>query len=166
MNKLVFIFFFVLNHQLYLSAQSINGMAHQENYKLHIHKTIEPIKLDGQLAETIWKECELATDFTNWVPQDIGKPKRQTETRVTYNNQYLYIGITGFDTSYDIIKTLKRDAEIGASDGIGITIDAMNERTSGFVFVLNTMNVQAEDVVSGNNPNNDWSWDNKWFSAT
>ena len=166
MNKFVFIFLFVLNYQLYLTAQTVNGIEHQKNYQLHIHKTTEPVNLDGELAEMIWKEADVAADFSNWVPQDIGKPKRQTEVRLTYNKQYLYIGVTGFDTSYDIIKTLKRDAEIGASDGIGITIDAMNERTSGFVFVLNTMNVQAEDVVSGNNPDNDWSWDNKWFSAT
>ena len=166
MLKLVSIFLFVLNYQSYLSAQGINGIEHQKKYQLHIHKTAEPIKLDGELSESIWKQTEVATDFSNWVPQDIGRPKRQTEVRVFYNNQYIYFGVTGFDTTYDIIKTLKRDAEIGSSDGVGITIDPINERTSGFVFILNTKNVQAEAVIWGGSPDDDWSWDNKWLSAT
>ena len=124
MHKLVTIFLFVLNYQLSLSAQGINGIEYQKKYQLHMHKTAEPIKFDGELSESIWKQAEVATNFSNWVPQDIGKPKRQTEVRVCYNNQYIYFGVTGFDTTYDIIKTLKRDAEIGSSDGVGITVDA------------------------------------------
>src|SRR5215208_6508024 len=146
MNRLLLILFFIICLKN-LVAQNINGIEHQKNYQLHIHKTKEAIKLDGELSDTAWKYAEVATGFYNWIPQDIGKPKKQTEARVTYNDQYLYIGITGFDTSYDIIKTLKRDAEVGSSDGVGITIDAINERTSGFVFVLNTMTVQEEALV-------------------
>ncbi len=166
MKRIILILLFVTRCNLFLIAQSINGIEHQNKYLLHIHKTPEKIKLDGELNETVWKDAEVATDFSNWVPQDIGKPKRETEVRTTYNDQYLYIGVTGFDTSYDVIKTLKRDAEIGSSDGIGIVLDAINQRTSGFAFVLNTMNVQAEDGISGNKAYNDWSWDNKWFSST
>lgn len=165
MKEILSITFLITGCNLSLIAQSINGIEHQRNYFLHIHKISEKIELDGDLNETVWKYAEVATNFSNWTPQDIGKPKRETEVRITYNDQYLYIGITGYDTTYDIIKTLKRDAEIRTSDGIGIVLDPINERSNGFVFVLNTMNVQAEDVISPNSDNN-WSWDNKWFSAT
>lgn len=161
----VLILLFVVFTSTNIAAQSINGIAHQEHYRLHIRKTSEPVKSDGELTEQVWKEAEVATGFTNWSPQDIGNPKRQTEVRVTYNSQALFFAFTGYDTTYDIIKTLKRDAEIGASDGVAIVLDPVNQRTNGFVFVLNTMNVQAEDVVSASNPDNNWSWDNKWFSA-
>ena len=164
--QFVLLVFFSAGFNLYLQAQS-PGLENQKQFQIHIRKTNEIIKLDGDLNEGAWEAAEKATDFSNWIPTDAGFPKRQTECRLTYNNEYLYIGVILYDTNYYIVKTLKRDAELGQSDGLGILLDPTNEHTNGYTFLVNALNVQAEDVIVGSGINDlDLSWDNKWLSAT
>ena len=164
--QFVLLVFFSAGFNLYLQAQS-PGLENQKQFQIHIRKTNEIIKLDGDLNEGAWEAAEKATDFSNWIPTDAGFPKRQTECRLTYNNEYLYVGVILYDTNYYIVKTLKRDAELGQSDGLGILLDPTNQHTNGYTFLVNALNVQAEDVIVGSGINDlDLSWDNKWLSAT
>jgi len=143
------------------------GLENQNQYQLHIHKTNEVLKIDGELNEGVWRTTEMATNFINWSPTDVGVPKRPTECMLTYNNEYLYIGIILYDTDYYVIKTLKRDKEVGASDVWGIVLDPMNQHLNGYTFLANAMNAQTEDVILDGGRNDvDFSWDNKWLSAT
>lgn len=144
----------------------VAGLENQKQYQVHIHKAATPVKLDGELDDAVWQNAEKARGFINWQPSDVGNPKRQTEFMLTYNNQHLYVGIKLFDTSFYVIKTLKRDAEVGESDVIGINFDPTNQHTNGYTFIVNAFNVQAEDVITGGGVNDiDFSWDNKWVSA-
>jgi hypothetical protein len=164
--QFVLLLFFSAGSGLYLQAQS-PGLENQNQFQVHIRKTNEIIKLDGNLDEATWQAAEKTTNFFNWVPTDAGFPKRQTECRLTYNNEYLYIGVILYDTNYYIVKTLKRDAEVGQSDVIGIVLDPTNQHTNGYTFLVNAFNVQAEDIiVSGGTNDLDLSWDNKWLSET
>ena len=164
--QFVLLLFFVAGSNLYLHAQC-PGLENQKQFQIHINKTNETIKLDGELEETPWIIAEKATNLSNWVPTDVGYPKRQTEFSLTYNAQYLYIGVLLYDTDYYVIKTLKRDAEVGKSDVFGIVLDPMNQHTNGYTFLVNAFNVQTEDVITGGGTNEvDLSWDNKWLSAT
>lgn len=143
------------------------GLENQNQYQIHICKTSEPIKIDGELNEEVWKTAEAATHFINWSPSDVGVPKRQTECRLTYNDEHLYVSILLYDTNYYVIKTLKRDKEVGASDVWGIVLDPMNQHLNGYAFLANAMNAQTEDVILDGGRNDvDFSWDNKWLSAT
>ena len=146
--QFVLLLFFVAGSNLYLHAQS-PGLENQKQFQIHINKTNETIKLDGELEETPWINAEKATNLSNWVPTDVGYPKRQTEFSLTYNAQYLYIGVLLYDTDYYVIKTLKRDAEVGKSDVFGIVLDPMNQHTNGYTFLVNAFNVQTEDVITG-----------------
>lgn len=151
---------------LSLKAQ-VAGLENQKQYQVHISRTTAAIKLDGELDDAGWANAETATNFINWSPSDVGKPKRQTEFKLTYNEQYLYIGVKLYDTNYYVIKTLKRDAEVGESDVFGINLDPTNQHTNGYSFLVNAFNVQAEDVITSGGTNElDFSWDNKWLSAT
>src|ERR1041385_2081871 len=84
---------------IHLSGQ-VAGLENQNQYNIHIHKTRENIRIDGELTEEVWKSAEAATHFMNWVPTDIGFPKRQTEVRLTYDNEYIYIGVILYDTNH------------------------------------------------------------------
>jgi Domain of unknown function (DUF5916)/Carbohydrate family 9 binding domain-like len=164
--QFVLLLFFSVGSGLYLQAQTA-GLENQNQFKVHIHKTNAGIKIDGELNEPAWDNAEKATNFSNWSPTDEGYPKRQTEFRLTYNDQNLYIGVILYDTSYYVIKTLKRDAEVGQSDVLGLVLDPMNQHTNGYTFLVNAFNVQAEDVITGGGTSDvDLSWDNKWISAT
>lgn len=150
----------------YLMAQINGGSNYQNEYKVAIKKTTETIKLDGELNEAIWQTAEGATDFWNKSPTDEGKPKRKTKAMLTYDGVNLYVAAIIYDTMPYVIPTLKRDAQVQQSDGFGVFLDPVNQHTNGFYFRVNPLNVQAEDLVSANSESNDFSWDNKWFSAT
>lgn len=145
-----------------------DGMKFQEQFQVPLSKAKGTIKVDGILNENDWQVAGKAEDFFMKWPNDIGKPKRQTEVRVTYDEQFLYFGIKAIDTNYHIVQTLKRDQGFFDSDAVTIALDPVNQRTNGFLFSITPYNVQSEDlVVVGTGPDNlQFSWDNKWYSAT
>ena len=147
-------------------AQLKDGLNYQNEYKLTIKKTAETIKLDGELNETVWQTADIATDFWNKFPTDEGRPNRQTKVMLSYDAVNLYVAAVVYDTAPYVSPTLKRDLFTRQSDGFGIFLDPVNQRTNGFYFRVTPMNVQADDLITANTDNNDFSWDNKWFSAT
>jgi len=130
-------------------------------------KAIDPIKIDGVLNEASWQNAETIKNFWQKEPLDTGHARRDTEVRMTYDDNFLYVGIINYDTSYYVIQTLKRDIDPGSSDGVAIILDPVNARTNGFLFVVNPYNVQAEDLLTASAGGDiNFSWDNKWFSQT
>jgi hypothetical protein len=167
MRKICFIviFFFLT---VVLPAQNINNSNYQQEYQLRIAKTADAIKIDGELNETSWQTAHAIKNFWQKFPVDTGRAQRQTEVRVTYDANFLYVGVINYDTSYYVIQTLKRDVDPGESDGFGVVLDPLNGRSNGFLFTVNPFNVQAEDQLSdgGGGGEINFSWDNKWFSQT
>ena len=144
-----------------------DGMKFQEQFQLQIKKTTGTIKIDGMLDEKDWIEAGEAKDFFMKWPNDVGRPKRKTFVKVTYDNQFIYFGIKAMDTSFYIAQTLKRDQGFFDSDAVSIALDPVNQRTNGFVFSITPYNVQSEDLVNaGSGTELNFSWDNKWYSAT
>lgn len=137
----------------------------QQEYQLHIKKTNKPIKIDGKLNEDVWSDAQTTTPFWKKFPNDDGRPTRQTEVKVTYDNKFLYIGITAYDSGKLFAQTLKRDFGHDGNDGIGIVLDPNNQHINGFFFVVSAFNGQSEDQLPLNSDGS-WSWDNKWYSAT
>jgi Domain of unknown function (DUF5916)/Carbohydrate family 9 binding domain-like len=150
------------------SVAAQNGMQFQEQFQVNIGKTSSPLKIDGILDEADWQRAGIAKDFFMKWPNDEGRPKRQTEVRICYDQQFLYLGIKAMDTNYYIAQTLKRDQGMYESDAVSIAIDPVNQRTNGFIFSITPYNVQTEDLVTVGQSDEQmsFSWDNKWFSAT
>ena len=139
----------------------------QKNFQYGIQPTTNKIKIDGVLSESVWTTSQVAKDFKKKYPNDIGDPKRQTEVRITFDNENLYFAFKVYDSGTAIIKGLKRDIGHDGNDGIGIILDPQNRKTNGFYFVVNALNVQSDDQLSNSFEDGpSWSWDSKWFSAT
>lgn len=160
--------FIVLLLAISMTGLAQNGLLFQEQFKLHIKRSPVAIKIDGILDEASWNQSEQTSDFFMKYPNDEGRPKRQTYVKMTYDDQFIYIGFKSIDTNYQVAQTLKRDQQFFDSDAIAVAIDPVNQRTNGFLFVLTAYNVQTEDQISaGTQPEGmSYSWDNKWFSAT
>ncbi len=167
--KGTFLFYSILL-VIQVGAQSSNASieSFQKDYQLHITKITVPIKLDGEFNEAAWQNLDTSSPFWLKFPTDIGKPQRQTTVKVAYDDKFIYFGFTCYDSTKPFISSLKRDIGHDGSDGVGIILDPTNQRTNGFVFVVNALNAQSEDQLpfpdGGGTPA--WSWDNKWFSAT
>lgn len=161
--------FFIYIATLLLSigsfAQTISS--YQLQYQYNLKPFNSNIKIDGILDESVWTTAEVAQNFSKKYPNDIGDPKRKTEVRMTYDKDNLYFAFKVYDSGTAIISSLKRDGGHDGNDCVGIVLDPLNKKTSGFFFVVNALNVQSEDQLSnGFGDRLSMSWDSKWFSAT
>ncbi len=157
--------FCILLFQQFIYSQQTDGVTVQKNYQIHILKTNEPIKIDGELTENVWSTTGSTSPFFKKYPDDKGSPKRKTEVKTTYDDKFLYIAFISYDSGKVFSQTLKRDFGHDGNDGVAIVIDPTNQRSNGFFFVVNVYNAQSEDQLPLSN-DAPWSWDNKWYSAT
>ena len=164
-NRILYILILTWCH-LNLYAQ--DGLKFQEQFQINIAKAGSPIKIDGMLDEATWSGIEQTENFWRKWPNDIGLPKRQTYVKMSYDDNFLYIAVKAMDTNYYVAQTLKRDQGFLMSDAIAIAIDPVNQRTNGFLFSVTPYNVQSEDLISSGVASDEinFSWDNKWYSAT
>ncbi len=140
-----------------------------QNGSYHIKKTQQSIAIDGKLDEPAWQETQMATNFYQYFPTDSVLANSQVEIRMTYDDNFLYIGakMENLTTDRDYaVPSLRRDFR-GNFDGLTIEIDPFQDNTNAFQFGINPYGVQREGLIAnGGNRGNDLSlsWDNKWFA--
>lgn len=166
---LLILFILFVSNESYAQPGSI-----RQDYQINPKPTSEKMIIDGVLNEEVWADAAIAKDFVYCYPVD-GEPvprELQTEVRVTYNSQYIYFGITCYGSDDYVIQTLKRDKELPQSDGFGLVLDPVNEKTNGYLFGVNAAGAQTEALFPSrigprdeNGPSGlNEAWDNKWFS--
>jgi hypothetical protein len=142
----------------------------QAQDSLHIKRTIKPIKIDGLLDDEGWQNAQMVSDFTQFFPSDTSKAEARTEVRMTYDDQFVYVGAKVYaykGKGNYVTPSLRRDYRGEANDGFTITIDAFQDKTNAVLFGTNPFGVQREGlIVNGGTNRNDFdqAWDNKWFS--
>jgi hypothetical protein len=147
-------------------GQQRDGETFQKDYQVHITRTAEPVKIDGELDESIWRTTPPLSSFWKKFPNDEGKAITKTEARIAYDDKFLYVAFTVYDSGKVFIQSLKRDVGHDGNDCVALILDPVNKRTNGFFFVVNAFNAQSEDQISGTGERITFSWDNKWYSAT
>lgn len=155
-----------LLHCCCLLAQEKPSIDYQQQFQLHINKAAGPIKIDGELDEADWQHAEKTSPFWRKYPSDHVAPKKQTEVKVSYDEQFIYFAFVAYDDGTRVVQSLKRDGGHESNDAVGIVLDPINQRTSGFYFVVNPYNAQSDDQLNGGSMPLTMSWDNKWYSAT
>ncbi len=144
-------------------AQTAVSVPDDESYALHISRTKTAIKLDGRLDEPDWQTARVANRFFLNFPFDTAFAQLPTNVRVTFDANFLYIGVvvTQPRNSY-ITRSLKRDFDRGTSDVFAINIDPFKDRLNGFHFAISPYGVQREGMIS-NGSDISFDWDNKWY---
>ena len=140
------------------------------SYQLKESRSQE-IRIDGVLDESEWGSITTFSKFINKWPVDSGLAQAQTEVKLTYDDNFLYISAVNYQKREDlVIQTLKRDNEQGhwGSDGFTFVVDPLNQRSNGFLFGVNAGGAQTEGslALQGTQTRADFSWDNKWYSST
>lgn len=178
-NRIVLILFFCLANYWGSFAQNGISVSLKDQYQLHIRKAAEKIIVDGNLQEVDWQIADAAKDFWMCYPVDNKRvaPEIQTEVRLTYDDNFIYVGAICYGPNDYIIPTLKRDSrEFWSGDAFAVLFDPVNEATNGFNFAVNPAGVQVEMLVSGRTGTRssplsggggssgiNTAWDNKWF---
>ena len=136
--------------------------------KLKIKKFHGEIVLDGVLDEQAWKEADVADNWYQNFPVDSMPSPFQTEARMTFNDEFLYVSFVCFDDDTpDVVSTLRRDFNYALNDNVSFIFGPYNDRLNGYFFNVTAVGAKRDGIVSsGGNGENAFNiyWDNKWYT--
>lgn len=129
-------------------------------------KTPNPPKIDGVLNEEEWLKALPASGFTELYPNPQTPSDFQTEVRVLYNDEAIFIGAKLFDPEpTKILKQLAARDEFDAvnADKFSVAIDGMFNKQNAFAFGVTAAGTEVDAYQTPDNI--DMSWDGAWTSS-
>lgn len=145
----------------------LNGQKINEDYRLHIKKASSDIQVDGVIDEQAWREAEIATDFFMITPMDTSYAELQTDVRMTYDEEYLYLLVENYRAepgTENVVESLRRDFSFPLNDNFLLAMDTFDDKTNGFSFGANAAGAEWDGMMYNGGSMN-LSWDNKWIST-
>jgi hypothetical protein len=119
----------------------------------------ESITLDGNLDEAVWQRAQVATDFVQIDP-DNGRPAtEQTEFRIAFDRNTLYLGVICHDAEAGERLTRyqkRRDEFLQQDDKVQWTIDTFLDGRTGYFFETNPSGAMADALMGINGQNRQW----------
>ncbi|MCA1756190.1 MAG: carbohydrate binding family 9 domain-containing protein [Bacteroidales bacterium] len=167
--RLIILFIFstiVLTGSSFLSAQSVTGRKSMEAVR-----TTESPVIDGQINESVWQKANVADDFIQYSPYGGERSTLNTEVRLLYDDEAIYIAAIMYDTSPDsIFRDLGRrdsDNDLNA-DFFYVDISTFNDGLNGETFKISASGVQSDMKARSSASmwgHGDRSWDAVWYSS-
>ena len=102
---------------------------------IQIKKATSPIEFDGRPFEEAWNGLYVFP-MTQSSPNFMSTPSEESDVRITYDDEYLWIGAQLFtkDPSSIIANSKKRDEMTPNSDIFGVMLDTYNDNENALVF--------------------------------
>ncbi len=116
---------------------------------LSIARSGSEITIDGVLDEAVWQQADMATDFWQRYPYDSSYSDLNTEVMVTYDDKFVYVGVTCHTENQKefVINSLRRDFRASGNDAFYFIINPFNDRMSGYYFGTSPYGVQSEAII-------------------
>ena len=138
--------------------------------QLPAKRTNLPVKIDGLLNDSAWKEAPVMTDYVEFRPK-IGARENydtRTITYLLYNDEGILFGGYCYERTKDSIATelAGRDG-FGTNDYVGLIFDTYYDKINGFEYFVTPLNEQWDAKMAPNNNGNseDFSWNAVWQSG-
>src|SRR5712671_4015619 len=125
-----------------------------------------PPVIDGRDDDPIWKTATAITGFRVFDPKEDGDPTFQTEAKIGYDAENIYVFVRMFDPHPDSIVSLlsRRDVKT-QSEQVKIMIDSYHDRRTGYEFAVNPAGVKR-DYYTYDDSREDLTWDAVWDVTT
>ena len=159
-----------LTVMLVLCGPSIYGTAEAQEHlqpPIEIKRLDGTIEFDGMPFEEAWEAVE-PFPMTQQLPNYGAEPTERTEVRITYDDEYIYLGGRLYDSDPEGIHpaTYQRDRRGLAGDWMIMTLDPHNDKENSLLFGTspagNRTDVWFANDTEGDRPvNADWNafWD-------
>jgi hypothetical protein len=123
------------------------------------------IEIDGVLDEPAWRDATPVFLPFEWFPGDNEPAPVETEVRVLFDEENLYLAFLARDPDPTAIRANLADRDTPVQDDhVGFMIDPFNDERRGFQFRINPLGVQMDAIFSENEGFEDFSWDAIWDS--
>ncbi len=127
-----------------------------------------PITVDGKLDEPEWSNAAIATGFVQSEPHTGSPATENTEVKVLYDADKLYIGAYMHDTDPTklVVNDLRKDFAEDQQDDFEVILDTFHDRTNGYVFITNIEGARSDRQVANEGREINASWDGMWWVKT
>jgi hypothetical protein len=160
--SLIFNLIFILSQVIFFTQTSIGDDSTLVK-AIQAHYISKPPKIDGQLDDPCWKECQELSDFVQYDPQHGEDPTEKTSAWVGYDENNLYIAFYCHDSEPKKVTAHITRRDYAANDDmVGVILDTYNDKRFSYWFALNPYGIQGDFVGDGNSQ--DDSWDCIWRS--
>jgi hypothetical protein len=135
--------------------------------RARVVRTTQPIRIDGVLDEEVWRNTPSIGEFIQADPFPGKPPTEQTEVRLAFDDDALYIAVRCLDRDPKTIlsTTMARDGRPFDDDSLEIVIDPFHDRRSGYYLQLNAAGSMSDGRIIENRLA-DVSWDGIWNART
>jgi len=121
-----------------------------------------PLVLDGRLDEEMWKTAGAATGFLQRDPDEAQPATEQTEIRIAYDHEAIYVGARMSDREPGgIVRRLSRRDSDGNADRIYVGFDPRHDHLTGVIFGVTAAGTLLDEVIY-DDINTDETWDGVW----
>jgi hypothetical protein len=123
--------------------------------------------IDGDVSDAVWARAEVIDEFYQLEP-DTGQPvSERTELRILYDEDNLYVSVYAYDRNPELIRatTKNRDGSFAVDDTVRVTLDPLNTRRNGYLFVMNALGGRIDDLVQ-NNTDFIREWNSIWRGSS
>jgi Domain of unknown function (DUF5916) len=135
-----------------------------ERFTLNAHRIDRPIKLSGDLSDSLWSLGQYVELGYEIQPGDNTKPRQRSVATILYNAEYLYVGYRFYDTDPSQIRANVSDRDRMFSDDFAIVgIDTYGDYQRMYEFIVNPRGIQGDMLRQGNDE--DDSFETVWESA-
>jgi hypothetical protein len=128
-----------------------------------------PLRIDGRLDEADWRTAPVATDFMQARPDYVPTTEHESEVRVLFDEEHLYIGAFNREVLGRRglrVTDLRRDFAAMDNDVLGVTIGPLGDRRTAFQFQVNPYGAQADVQAFDGGDVFNFNWDAMWRVRT
>ncbi len=112
-----------------------------------------PPVIDGDVIEDpAWRAAPVASGFSQTNPDDGRPASEETEIRVGFTDDTLYIGIVCHDPAPEeiLLSEARRDSSLNDTDSVLVVLDTFHDRQNGFVFGTTPAGQEYDGQVTNN----------------
>ena len=123
-----------------------------------------PLRIDGQLDESLYREYTPMSDFVQNDPQPGAAATERTEVWVAFDADNVYVSVRAWESQPDrmIVNEMRRDSpNIRENENIGFTFDTFYDKRNSVVFGFNPLGGRA-DGQNGNEGQYNGDWNPVW----
>ena len=125
----------------------------------------EAITIDGLLNEPVWSTAAPAAGFVQADPREGEPATEDTEVRVVFDDDSLYVGVRCRDSKPDgiVINDIRKDFAGREQDTFEVLLDTFADRRNGFVFATNARGAKADTQIANEGRDVNPNWDAVWW---
>ncbi len=115
-----------------------------------ITQTSNPIIIDGDFDDTGWTDAATTDYFLEFQPGDNIDPPDETEVKLTYDNENLYVAFTAYSDPEEIRASIQKRDQAWMDDFVAIVVDTYGDANSAIMIGANPYGIQMDALNQGN----------------